>query len=68
MKRSDVVTLLAKINENTVSLYRYAKEDGDEEQAEAMLRESITLDMVLWILTDDKKARKYWDIYFKEGN
>lgn len=66
MKKKDAVKLLERMNESKMNMYRIAEQDGDKDLAMTKLHESIMLDTVLWILTKDEIAQKFWDIYFEE--
>lgn len=67
MENEKIIELLKEWNRNTMACYELFKRDGKERAAKHNLIESITLDSVIKILTDDEYANMMWDIYFGEA-
>ena len=66
MKKALILETLHAWNQNTMAVHRLFQEDGNESAAHDCLIESMTLDSVIAMLSNNKNAREIRGIYFPE--
>ena len=66
MKKALILETLHAWNRNTMAVRRLFQEDGNESAAHDCLIESMTLDSVIAMLSNNKRAMEIRGIYFPE--